>query len=730
MNKEKQSLNSFEEKSKDTDSSSNNEKRKIKATDALMKFKLLKCIKKYYNIILKEINGFFSNSSILSQYLLFLIPSSIILLVALLLIHYHAFEKVIKFDLYYAVKDEYLKPIITDLDDIHFDISSSEIKDGYEDFGSIFFFKIYFKELISMGLLNESSTNKIYPGISNTSESLYKLNDEFQKNIKMNSYFTIPKNDSETYIDKRNDSLSELGKLYYYMLPTISFEEYNREIYLNQSFFIVYELDKETKKIKNDYFYFSFPRMDNDALKTSNFIVDNTFIWPQISYEKVIHGEKIEDSFYRENWFVKQDYDFRVNSNVRYNMKFTAFHLNYNYYGKLNKTNIFSLQNLEIFNDKYYIINLIFFVYEQFIIEDPFHYSIFLIFNDTYLRNTEETERYSDNLSYLIFKSNIIEFSLSSQLYMYFHYGIYDKNGNFFNHGAFFDGFDIEKFAEPLTYYNTIKNFNIDLRYFSSLYLYTLLFINTQYNISTNKITDNNQFDFIDINGITETICSNFNYSSYKEYLMNENIDCWNIQNLLYYQENSIEKNKGLHHYISMPYCICLPLYCLRKNEKNFNPNNCIYGRNISLPERCQNYLKYFNNNNEEEEETKQQLLKYGEAINMFSNNLKEKLDDEYFTYKYVNISHFSGIYFLIVNLVDNSILNNLLVIFLDYMTIFQFFFFITVTIGFFILIAVANYILIRNIRKISCTIFATALFSSSTSGICLLGTMRISKKA
>ena len=707
MNKENQNnniQNYSEEKSKDSNSSSSNENKATKINISIMKFKLIKCFKKYVNIIFNEISRFFSKLSILSQYLFILIPSSIFLLLLLLFLHYHAFETVLKFDFYCAIKDEYLKPIITDLDNIHFDISSLEAKNTYEDLEGLFFFKIYFKELMSMGLLNESSNNKIYPGIADTSETIYYSLDEFQKSIKMNSYFKIPKNDSEKYIDQRNDSFSELGKLYYYMFPTISFEGFNRDIYINQSFLIAYEFDKNNGKIKNDYFYFSFPKSDNDAVKSNNFIADNSYIWPKISEEKVIHGEKYNDSFYKENWFAKQEYDFRINTNENHNVKFTASQLNYNYYGKLNKTNIFALQNYETSNGKNYIINLIFFINERIIKEESFHYSTFLIFNDTNPMNIKEKERYSDNTTYLIFKSNILELSLSSTLYKYFHFGIYDKNNNFFKYGASFDGFDFEQFAEPLKYYNTIKNFNIDLRYFSSLYLYTLLFIKADYNISVNEKTEMNQFDFYDKNNITETICGNFNYSSYKEYLLSENIDCWDIQNIFYYSKEGIEKDKALHNYISMPYCICLPLYCLKNNLKNFSQNDIAFKENISLPERCQNNLKYFQKYNENENKNK--ILQYGEKVNIFSKNLKTKLEDEFYTYKYMKYSYIPGIYFLVINLVDNSILNNLLGIFLDNLTIYQFYFFVLITISFFILVLIAINILIHNIKKVSGVIF------------------------
>ena len=705
MNKEKQnnSTYSFEEKTNNIDFSSNNEQNILKLKDIIMNSKIFICFKKYITKIFKKIKGFFSKLSILSQYLFFLIPLSTLLLLILLIIHYHAFERVIKIDLYCAVKDEYLKPIISDLDNIHFDIGSLEIKNQYENIENLFFFKIYFKELISMGLLNESTYNKIYPDISNTSETLYRSFDFIQKRIQMSSIYTIPKNDSELYIDNRKDGFSELGKLYYYMFPTISFEGYIRNIYINQSFLIAYEYDNNTKNIKNDDFFFAFPSFENEGKKAKNFIQDNTYIWPKISLGKIIHGEKYDNSFYKENWFIKQDYDFRVKANEINNIDFSLAHLNYNYYGNINKTIIFSIQNYETFNGKHYIINLIYFINQNYLKEESFDYSTFLIFNNTKLI---EKERYSDNNTYLIFKSNIIEISLSSILNKYFHYGIYNINNNFFKYGASFDGFDIEHFGEPLKYFITIKNFNVDLNLFSSLYLYTLLLIKSEYNISLNEKTDMIQFEFENNYNITKNICKEINFTSYKEYLLNENINCWNIQNLLYYSQKEIPKDNALNNYLSMPYCICLPLYCLNNNNDEFDENSTEFVDKIILPERCQNYLKYYKKKGEESQ-TKMKIIEMGETVNIFSIDLKSKLEDEFYIYKYMKYSQIPGIFFLIINFVDNSVFDNILHIFLNQLSSFQFFFFIIVTSSYFILIIIINNILIRNIKKISGVIFS-----------------------
>ena len=704
MNTDKQidSIYSIDKKSNDSENSSNKEYINIKVKNVIMKFKVLICVKKYINLVFKEIHKFFSQLSILSQYLFFLIPLTFILLCSLLLIHYHAFEKVFKFDFYYAIKEEYLKPIISDLDDIHFDIGSYEIKNNYEDLESLLFFKIYFKELISMGLLNEKS--KIFPNISNTSETLYKSFDLFQKQIEMHSYFTIPKNDSETFIDNRNDSLSELGKLYYYMFPSITFESYSRDIYINRSYLIAYEFNKDSKIINQNYLNFGFPRFENQA-DSNNFIIDNSFIWPKISDEEFIHGEKYNNSFYKENWFIKQDYDFRVNATVENNLKFSIAHLNYNYYGNLNKTNIICIQNYESSNGRNFIINLIFFINQRDIKEESFHYSTFMLINDSNSIFIKEKERYSDNSTYLIFKSNIIELTLSSLLYRYFHYGIHDKNYNFFRYGASFDGFDMEQIGEPLKYYNSIKNFNIDLRYFSSLYLYTFLFFKTEFNLSVNEKTEINQFDFDKNENIIRNICQEFNYSSYKEYLIDEDIDCWDIQNLLYYSQREVEQDRALNNYISLPFCICLPLYCLSYNYEDFNPNKTNFVKKIKLPERCQNNMKYYENDNTNEI-SGSKIAEFEEKLNIFTNNLKEKIEDEFYIYKFLKYSYISGIYLLIINFLDNSILENILNIFLNKISTFQFYILFVITIAYFILIIVVNNIIIYNIKKLSIVIF------------------------
>ena len=59
----------------------------------------------------------------------------------------------------------------------------------------------------------------IFPNIYQDFENLYKSYDEFNINNNINNVFRIPKKkEAEKYIDKRNDSLGKIVKLYYFFL--------------------------------------------------------------------------------------------------------------------------------------------------------------------------------------------------------------------------------------------------------------------------------------------------------------------------------------------------------------------------------------------------------------------------------------------------------------------------------------------------------------------------------
>ena len=156
-----------------------------------------------------------SKISITIQFIIFFIPILIILVALLIIIHVYLVSEVLKFDFYAVVKEELLKYFLTDLDDINFDLNKKKVSLSFEDISNLAFFRIYFEELNSYGLLN-NKTEKIFPNISNQDENIYQTLE------KDNTIFSIPKNMSRKYIDSRNDSLSELAKLYYYFFPMIN----------------------------------------------------------------------------------------------------------------------------------------------------------------------------------------------------------------------------------------------------------------------------------------------------------------------------------------------------------------------------------------------------------------------------------------------------------------------------------------------------------------------------
>ena len=648
----------------DINISSKKSKQNIK--EQIKKFQLFICLKGCFNHLIKNYNYCLSKCSLITQFLLFLVPFSFLLYFAIYFLHYFGFERIFKFDYYYAVEKEYLNYLISDLDDIHFEISSKEIESQFEDIDNLYFFEIYFQELISMGLLDEDPPQKIFPNISQNSQTLYQSYDEFQKDNNINCIYTLSEEEVKKYIDDREDNLSEIAKIYYYFLPIITYEAITKKTYINETYLISYEFDYETKEIMGDSLYFSYPSKANEFIITSNFFPTNSIMSPQVSKNKIEHKEKYNNSFYKENWFIQQDYNYRNIANDDNSCEIIFSNLNYDYYGILNKSNIVSLQSYfhSNINNKAYIINIIYYISQKEYIEESLEFSSFLLFNDSL--DPLETEKYSDNDTFLVSKLNIAELTLSNTITNYFHYGMYDKNYNFFKHGISFDSINLEELGEPLKLYKSIENFKIDLRYFSSLYLYSSLFRKLNYNLTKEESKQLTEINFDNENNITQNICKEINFSSYLNYLENENIDCFNENNMLYYSERGTQEDIFHFNYNAMPYCICLPLYCLKHLEKGIDIFE--YAEEIKLPDKCQNIFKNYLNGVEEkhkEHSSKSNpILKFDFGFNnldVLSGDLKESIEDEFYIYKSLKFSQLPKIIFMIITLVSNSPIKDLL---------------------------------------------------------------------
>ena len=514
------------------------------------------CLKRTFNSLKSRYNLFCSNFLLLTQFLIFLLILSLFLFFSIFFLHYFGFERIFKFDYCFAVQNEYLGYLISDFDDISLNLGSYEVNSQFEDIDNIYFFNIYFKELISMGLLNDESYKKIFPNISINSSKQYQNLDKYMEENKIGSLYTISNEQSKKYIDDRKDSLSEIAKLYYQFLPILTYSGYSKDTYINQSYLIAYEYDNETKDIIGDYLYFSFPRTNNGIFNLSNFVPQNSFISPSIRNRKVEHREKYNDTFYKENWFISMDYDFRCIANDIQCCFLSFSNLIYNHYGILNKSNLVSMQNYFNSNNKSYIINIIYFIGQKIIKDEFSDFSVFILINDSI--HPVSKEKYSDNDTFLISKLRMTELTLSSSLKEYFHYGMYDKNYNFYKHGVSFDNIDLETLAEPLKYYETTEKFNIDLRYFSSFYLYSSLFRILNYNETTEETKPLSNFFFFNKENKLENICNIIDFNSYISYLKEEKINCFDENNLLYYIEG--ETKEDIFHFNFQGYSTILCL--------------------------------------------------------------------------------------------------------------------------------------------------------------------------
>jgi hypothetical protein len=278
--------------------------------------KIAKCcvsIKNFFLWIINKVNLFLSKCSILAQFTLILLPFSIVALVSIYLVHIIFYENLYLFNFYKGVKEEFIDYYITEMDDMKSEIDSFVTKENYIDSEDQLFFEVYYKELSSIGVL-DNSDRKIYPNVSN-SATLYE---KIGENDKMNSStkYTIPSEKAKKYIDEREgDSIGEFAKLYFYMFPFIAYGAFKMNIFFTTGFFIAYEFD-ENRRILNNELFFQLPKELDNFNGNDNFIPSNNLINPLVNKELFDHTELISDSYYFENWFMEQDSKFRQKINL------------------------------------------------------------------------------------------------------------------------------------------------------------------------------------------------------------------------------------------------------------------------------------------------------------------------------------------------------------------------------------------------------------------------------
>ena len=613
------------------------------------------CCCKLCSSCYKKMKECSSKISILTQFIIYFVPVILIIVAILIFIHLYFFSDIYKFDFYTIIKEEFLRYFITDLDDINFGLNQRRTSLLFEDISNLVFFKIYFDELSTYGLF-DTDKEKIFPNVSNIDENIYESLEQY------NTIFSIPKKMSKDLIDSRNDSLSEVYKLYYYFYPLIATEANSAKTFINQTFLISYPVN-ENNDISGNVLFFNFPRISEDFIQNNNnFYPYNNLIAPRISdcqeYEKYKNPNDT-DEVYTDNWFIYFDCLFRKEPKLSFYLNF--FHLNENNKGNINKTNVVTMQTQIYNNEKQkFILDFVFFLNQKNLAKGASEDSVFLVFNST----NNIFRKFSDYQTFVINNNDITEIALSTHLNKYFHYGLNSYDDNFFSDGIFYDNIDINQLAEPSNKYTTIDGFDFDIRYFSSYYLYSKLFVRSQFTEEYME-TDNIYYYIFNNSQEIKNVCKQFNFGLYIKSLEKHNFDCFNDKNLLYYSKKNI--NSFFAEGLTLPYCICLPLYCIKNLKKDLDINNIEFADEIILPEKCQNNLLHFDNGvNEDNEEKNSSKADLSSIQLKFAESLEEYLENQYIKFSFEKKNLNGGLSYVFISVISNDDMKTLLVDFVE----------------------------------------------------------------
>jgi hypothetical protein len=164
----------------------------------------------------------------------------------------------------------------------------------------------------------------------------------------------------------------------------------------------------------------------------------------------------------------------------------------------------------------------------------------------------------------------------------------------------------------------------------------------------------------------------------------------------------------SLVDYVSKPYCICLPLYCIKNNHKDIELDKIEFADYISLPSKCQTYLKRYLNGIKElykshdQEFISKLAINYGlNNMNSFEANVKNIFEDEYYVFIYSSSKKLFGITFFIPFIVNNENLETIYLLFVTNIDKVKAYFLLMILIGFFAVFFVVNIIFFININKV-----------------------------
>ena len=630
---------------------------------ALSSFKkilnLITCFTDIFLSCFNKLGSCLSNCSIIVQFSLILIPISIIMIILIFYIHLNFYSDLYSFNFSKAMKEEFLDLYITKIDDLKTEVTAILVKETKFDVENQLFFQVYFKELSSVGFINNDNEKFIKDFDNEDSVTLYKrLNNLGGVDIN----FDVELDLADSLINKReDDQFGEFAKIYYYMFPLIWYESLLMRSIINQSFFIAYEfVEEEGSRYINDSansFFFRYPKNSDGFTIKNNFVPNNYLLNPLVSNEEFSYPEPTDNYYEYENWFHVIDYNFRKSVNIEEDLftNISLAHLNIENDGDINKTFISFSQQYIKHDDRYYIFNIIFFLSQIDLKEGDNDYSFFIIKdNKTGIINQEDiTERYSDNLSYVASISDITEYSLSDMDFRFFHLGLYDNNYNFYMNGILYDTFNLNYFFDISSFYTSAKEGEYDLKFFVSIYLYKSLFQNIKYSIIKKDREEIYLFNFKDEEKV-QKICSKINFDSYRDYLANSGVDCWQKRNRIFYDEDK-------YLYVTMdndsntiepiyPYCSCLPLYCLKNYEDlDKDLDNLEFSNEINLPNKCQNkFINYESSSPNSEYKGRNRIKK------LIDSNL-DPINYDYIKFIFLELNQLPGHFFLIISQIKTS---------------------------------------------------------------------------
>ena len=626
------------------------------------------CFGDLFLSLINKINSCLSNCSILLQFSLFLIPISIIMIIIIYIIHVNYYSSLYVFNFSKAFKEEFLDLYITTIDDLKTELTAIVVKETKFDTENQLFFQAYFKELTSVGFLDDDKT--FLQDFNEEKAALYeKLNDI--PNVAFN--FNIQADIANQAIDWRykyyGDQLGRFNKIYYYMFPHIWYESFLMNSIINQSFFIAYEFENKSipygegveetmRNVKNNNrLFFRFPKNSDGFTINNNFVPNNYLLNPLVDNYRFSNDIFALNYYPDSNWFVNIDYNFRYSINTKEDLltNISLAHLNLESDGDINKTFITYSQQYIKYKERNYIINIIFFINQDNLREGDNDYTFFVVKdNFTGLLEAENiTERYSDNISYVTSISDMTEYALADMDFRFFHLGLYDNKYNFYMNGIFYDTFNLDYFYDYALFYSTARDGEYDLKYFVSLYLYKSLFQNIQYT----KIQKNREeiflYNFKDEEKVQQ-ICGKINFDSYRTYLANSGIDCWDTRNRIYYDELKFL-------YVTMdndsntidpiyPYCSCLPLYCLKNYEDlDEDLDNLEFADEINLPNKCQNkFINYESSSSNSEYNGNDKILKLLDVS-------LDPINYDYIKVIYLPLNQLPGYFFFIISQIQTT---------------------------------------------------------------------------